>query len=59
MPPVTDIINSRIEHSKHLLRSIDYSVKEIAEMMGYSTDTQFMKQFKVMTGMSAGEYRKG
>ena len=58
VPPVTDIINSRIEHSKHLLRSANYSVKEIAEILGYSTDTQFMKQFKGAVGMSAGEYRK-
>lgn len=58
VPPVTDIINSRIEHAKRLLRSTDYSVKEIAEILGYSTDTQFMKQFKGVTEMSASEYRK-
>ncbi|MBR5152940.1 MAG: helix-turn-helix transcriptional regulator [Clostridia bacterium] len=56
--PITDVINSRIEYSKRLLSSTNYSVGTISELLGYSSDTQFMKQFKLITNMTPREYRK-
>lgn len=56
--PIADEINSRVEYSKHLLSSSNYSVREISEMLNYSCDTQYMKQFKTVTRMTPREYRK-
>lgn len=56
--PIADAINSRVEYSKQLLSSSNYSVREISEMLNYKNDTQFMKQFKLITNMTPSEYRK-
>lgn len=56
--PIADAINSRIEYSKQLLTSTNYSVNIISAMLGYSCDTQFMKQFKLITNMTPLEYRR-
>ena len=56
--PIADKINSRVEYSKQLLSSSNYSVKEISDMLNYSSDTQYVKQFKLITNMTPSEYRK-
>lgn len=56
--PIADEINSRVEYSKQLLSSSNYSVKEISDMLNYNSDTQYMKQFKLITNMTPSEYRK-
>lgn len=56
--PVADEIHSRVEYSKQLLSASNYSVKEIAEMLRYSSDTQYMKQFKAVTHMTPSAYRR-
>lgn len=55
--PISDVINSRIEIAKQLLSSTTYSIKDISEILGYRNDTQFMKQFKSITGLTAGQYK--
>ena len=45
-------------HNKQLLSSSNYSVKEISDMLNYSSDTQYIKQFKLITNMTPSEYRK-
>lgn len=55
--PISDVINSRIEYSKQLLMSTNYSVAKIAEMLGYSTDSRFIKQFKLLTKTTPNRYR--
>ena len=55
---ISDVINSRIEFSKQLLSSTNYTIKEVSEILGYENDTQFMRQFKLKTGMTATEYKK-
>lgn len=44
--PIADVINSRIEYSKQLLVSTNFSISEITDIIGYKNDTQFIKQFK-------------
>lgn len=56
--PINDAIRSRIEYSKQLLYSTDYPVSKISEMLDYPHDTQFIKQFKAVTGMTPSQYRK-
>lgn len=53
-----DIILSRIEHSKYLLFSTDYTVSIIADLCGYKNDVHFMRTFKKETGLTPTEYRK-
>lgn len=55
--PMNDVISSRVEHAKYLLRSTGYTVTHIAQMCGYSSNIHFMRQFKQRTGMTPSEYR--
>lgn len=56
--PMNDVIRSKIEYSKQLLLSTSYSVAQISELLNYSCDTQFMKQFKIFADITPSEYRK-
>lgn len=56
--PIADVINSRIEYSKQLLLSTNFSISEIAEILGYAQDIQFIKQFKSIVKTTPGKYRK-
>lgn len=56
--PISDAIISRIDHSKQLLSSTDFSISEIAEILGYANDGQFIKQFKAVTDITPKKYRE-
>jgi AraC-like DNA-binding protein len=49
--------NTRIEEAKRLLVSNQYSVKEVAALVGFADSHYFSRTFKVATGLSASEYR--
>ena len=53
-----DVINSRIELSKRLLSSTDFSIAYIADQSGYSNYVHFMHQFKKNVGITPTEYRR-
>lgn len=53
-----DVIHARLDKAKHLLRSSDLSVNQIAEQCGYHEASHFMRQFRDRVGMTAMEYRK-
>lgn len=53
-----DVIQSRIEHAQYQLKSGYASIGAIAEACGYNNEEHFMRQFKLRTGFSPGEYRK-
>lgn len=55
---VRDVVQSRMEQAKHLLLMSSYSVKEIAAMCGYHSETFFMKQFKKNLGVTPSKYRE-
>lgn len=55
--PISDLINSRTEYAKKLLISSNYTVTKIAEILGYSTDMQFIKQFKSVANQTPSAYR--
>lgn len=55
---INDVINGRIERAKRLLSSTGLTVAEIASKCGYSTEYNFMRQFKSRTGKTPTEYRK-
>jgi AraC family transcriptional regulator of arabinose operon len=54
---INEIINSRIEHAKHLLHSTDMTVKQVALLSGYSNDVHFIRQFKSRMSCTPIEYR--
>lgn len=53
-----DVISGRVERAKRLLSSTDLTVAEIASKCGYTTEYNFMRQFKSRTGKTPTEYRK-
>lgn len=55
--PISDVINSRIEYAKKLLIFTNYTISKIAETLGYSTDMQFIKQFRELTKTTPHKYR--
>ncbi|MBC8061893.1 MAG: response regulator [Clostridiaceae bacterium] len=55
---ITDYLTSvRLKASKELLRSTDFRVGEIAEMVGYEDANYFSKVFKKHTGMMPQKFR--
>lgn len=52
-----DLLNAKITCGKNYLISSTLSVKEIATLCGYETDTCFMRSFKKMTGLTPSLYR--
>lgn len=53
-----DLLNARMSNAKGFLRSSELSVREIALLCGYESDTCFMRSFKKREGMTPSEYRK-
>lgn len=56
--PINYLLKQRVEHSKQLLATTDYSVTQIAESSGFSSQNYFSQTFKKSTGMSPRDYRK-
>ena len=57
--PIADLVKSRMEYAEYLLGFTDYSVKMIADELGYPSDIQFIQQFKRFSGQAPGQYRNG
>ena len=55
--PIADLVKSRMEYAEYLLGYTDYSVKMIADELGYPSDIQFIQQFKRFAGKAPGKYR--
>lgn len=50
--------NVRIEEAKRMLRTRQYSVKEVAARVGFTDSHYFSKSFKELTGQNASEYQE-
>ncbi len=55
--PINYLNEKRIEESKQLLEKTDYSIADIARMIGYSSQSYFSQSFKKNTFMTPNEYR--
>ncbi|MBQ4354568.1 MAG: helix-turn-helix transcriptional regulator [Clostridia bacterium] len=55
--PMDDLIRARIDAAKNALSFTDHSVSSIAESLGYSNLTHFIRQFKNFTGISPARFR--
>ena len=56
--PIHFLLNLRVEHSKQLLRTTDYSITQVAESSGFSSQNYFSQIFKKNTGISPRQYRQ-
>lgn len=54
---ISDIIESRLNRAKRLLRSTDLGISDIALKCGYSNEYSFMRQFKERLGVTPTQYR--
>ncbi|MGL5379856.1 AraC family transcriptional regulator [Clostridium sp.] len=55
--PINYVINRRIEESKNLLTTTNYSIRDIASIVGFSNSSYFSQMFKKITGTSPKGYR--
>ncbi|MGI5959404.1 MAG: helix-turn-helix transcriptional regulator [Massiliimalia sp.] len=55
--PIQYLIDRRITESKMLLGNTDYSLSQIAEIVGFSSPSYFTQIFKKNTGLTPKEYR--
>ena len=56
--PKKDFLNLRIEYAKKLMQNGNYSIRETAELAGYSNQYHFIRQFKESTGTTPGKFIK-
>ena len=57
--PMRDVIEAKIEYAKNLLLDRkNFSLPQIADMLGYNDQYHFIRQFRTETGITPGAYRK-
>ncbi|MBO5198197.1 MAG: helix-turn-helix transcriptional regulator [Lachnospiraceae bacterium] len=56
--PLKDLCSVRIQRAKNLLMRSHCSVEEVAELSGYKNIYHFIRQFKKMTGVTPGRFKK-
>lgn len=57
--PMADVIEAKIDRAKAiLLLESEASVQTVAEQLGYSSTYHFIRQFKTVTGITPGAFRK-
>lgn len=56
--PINYLNEKRIEESKRLLETTDYSIADIAIITGFSSQSYFSQAFKKNTFMTPNEYRR-
>lgn len=52
------IASAKMDEAKRLMRVTHKSIAEIAECLGFSSQSCFQKVFKKYTGVTLGEYQK-
>lgn len=52
------ITNTRVKMASDLLRETDYSIYQVADLVGYSNYSYFSRVFKKISGKSPQEYKK-
>lgn len=55
--PISYLNEKRIDESKKLLENTDHSIAEIAQLIGFSSQSYFSQAFKKKTLMTPNEYR--
>ena len=55
--PIDYLIRHRIEVAKQYLRTTNFKVATISELVGYRRETQFHNAFRMLVGVPPGKYR--
>lgn len=55
--PITYLLQKRIQEGKSLLGSTTYSISQISDMLGFSSQSYFSQAFKKATGKTPIQYR--
>ena len=58
VPPLTYVVQRRVEEAQHLLWLTDAPVKSVAWQVGYEDEFYFSRVFKKTTGISPSHYRE-
>lgn len=58
IPPMKYLLVRRIEESRHLLESTDYTLSQIARILGFSSASYFSQSFQRLEHISPREYRR-
>lgn len=58
LSPISYLNSRRVDEAKSLLRSTNYSISQIADSIGFSSQSYFAQVFQKAAGKSPGEYRK-
>lgn len=56
--PIKYLMERRVEESKYLLDETDFSISQIASIIGFSSSSHYSQAFRRLTDMSPNEYRK-
>ena len=56
--PIKYLMERRVEESKHLLDETDFSIGQIASIIGFSSSSHYSQAFRRIADMSPNEYRK-
>lgn len=56
--PINYLIEKRIQESKNLLETTNYSISQISNLIGFSSQSYFSQSFKKNTNQTPNEYRK-
>lgn len=56
--PISYLCEVRIKASRELLASTDYSITEVAQLSGFSSQSYFAQCFQKYCRMTASAYRK-
>lgn len=56
--PIQYLIRYRMEVAKHYLKTTAWSVRDIAEAVGYRSETSFYNLFRSVSGMTPAGYRE-
>lgn len=59
LTPGAYLTRIRTEKAMELLRGTGLSIESIAEQVGYSSGSYFIKAFRGLTGLTPGEFRRG
>ena len=55
--PINYLINKRIDESKNLLVTTNYSIRDISSIVGFSNSSYFSQMFKKIAGISPKDFR--
>ncbi len=57
MSPYEYLLHLRMNLARHLLKTSDYTIREVAFMVGYQSEAGFANAFTEKTGLTPGRYR--